>query len=462
MSRKWTGRIKRILFILLIMLIIPLGVSDYKGVSQDDIEDAKDELKQAEEDLRKAKEESERLTNKLNELSGNITDTRNYISEVDAYMSQVSARIYELDTSIAEKEAGIADKEDRIYTTRAAIGMFEDLIASTKSELVAAREMEASQYDAMKLRIQYMYENGDEKFIEILFSSNNMVDFLNNVEYISEISQYDRDKLIEYENTKLEISTLLTTLESQENELVVQEIELQSQLDELNTQLDVLNSLREEQEVLMASYNAIYEAKNNELNNLKNQQSNTEELKRLAELEIQEQEERAAQAKRDYENWLAELAKQQQDAEAAAALKLAEIGLNGLTWPLPGYNTITSQFGMRTHPIFGYQKLHDGTDISGYDVNRKPIVAAYSGTVVLSQSYWGYGECIKIDHGGGIQTLYAHCSTRLVSVGQYVEAGQTIALVGSTGNSTGPHLHFSFIIKGEFVNPLDYVVVPTY
>ena len=117
---------------------------------------------------------------------------------------------------------------------------------------------------------------------------------------------------------------------------------------------------------------------------------------------------------------------------------------------------------MRMHPILGYEKLHDGTDISGAGINGKPIVAAYSGTVVLAEYYWGYGNCVKIDHGGSIQTLYAHASAILVSVGQYVNAGDTIALVGSTGNSTGPHLHFSLIIKGEFVNPLDYVVVPRY
>lgn len=455
------NRIKRILlFFLLTFLILPVGAAEYKGVTQDDVDEAKEQMKKAEEELRKAKEQNEALAILLDELSNNISDTRNYIAEVDRYMAEIAGRIYELNVSIAEKEIDIADKENKIYNTRAAIGMFEELIAQTKEELAVARSKEASQYEAMKLRIQYMYENGDEKFISILFSSENMIDFLNNVEYISEISLYDREKLTEYENTRDEIIALIATQESQENELIIQEQILAASLEELNSQLAVLSSLKAEQEVQMSTYNAIYQAKNNELNNLIGQQANTEQLKQLAEAEIKEQEERAEQARIDYENWVEALAKQQQDAEAEATRKLAEIGLNGLTWPLPGYNNVTSKFGMRRHPIFGYEKLHDGIDISGPDVNCKPIVAAYSGTVSLSQTYWGYGECIKIDHGGGIQTLYAHASVRLVSVGQYVNAGDTIALVGSTGNSTGPHLHFSFIIKGKFVDPLEYLVVP--
>ena len=212
--------------------------------------------------------------------------------------------------------------------------------------------------------------------------------------------------------------------------------------------------------MLQASYTDLYNAKNNELSNLESQQSDTEYKKQLALKEVEEQEQLVEQARKEYAAWLAELARLNKDADAAVAAKLAEINVTGFTWPVPGFNRITSQFGIRMHPILGYEKLHDGTDISGAGINGTPILAAYSGTVVLAQSYWGYGNCVKIDHGGGVVTLYAHASAILVSVGQQVNAGDTIALVGSTGNSTGPHLHFSLIIKGEFVNPLDYVVVP--
>ena len=116
---------------------------------------------------------------------------------------------------------------------------------------------------------------------------------------------------------------------------------------------------------------------------------------------------------------------------------------------------------MRNHPITGENRLHDGMDISGYLVNGKPIVAAASGTVILSQYYWGYGNCVQISHGTGVVTLYAHCSALAVNVGDVVSAGQVIGYVGSTGNSTGPHLHYSIFIQGESINPRIYMTIPS-
>ena len=149
------------------------------------------------------------------------------------------------------------------------------------------------------------------------------------------------------------------------------------------------------------------------------------------------------------------------NADTEAQKTLETIGLaGGFKWPLPGYNMITSEWGMRYHPITGEYRLHDGFDISGYGVNGKPIVAAYSGTVILSQYYWGYGNCVQISHGSGVVTLYAHCSALAVNVGDVVQAGQVIGYVGSTGNSTGPHLHFSLFVQGQSVNPRDYLTIP--
>ena len=379
---------------------------------------------------------------------------------MDGWISDVTLQIYNLNQEINAKQAEIDAKQTQINDTLANIDAVKTSIAQTEINLSDAQTTEANQYSSMKLRIQYMYENGDESFLDILFSSDSMIDFLNNAEYISEISKYDREKLIEYGENKDRITNLLANLETQKSELETQEAKYETELGELEEQKSVLDSKKSEQEVLQASYTDLYNAKNNELSNLESQQSDTEYKKQLALKEVEEQEQLVEQARKEYAAWLAELARLNKDADAAVAAKLAEINVTGFTWPVPGFNRITSQFGMRMHPILGYEKLHDGTDISGAGINGTPILAAYSGTVVLAQSYWGYGNCVKIDHGGGVVTLYAHASAILVSVGQQVNAGDTIALVGSTGNSTGPHLHFSLIIKGEFVNPLDYVVVP--
>ena len=445
--------IKRFVFAAVLIIMLPLKPDDYQAITEDDV-------KRAERELEAAKQQAQQLDNKLNELNGSISDTESYINQVDGWISDVTLQIYNLNQEINAKQAEIDAKQTQINDTLANIDAVKTSIAQTEINLSDAQTTEANQYSSMKLRIQYMYENGDESFLDILFSSDSMIDFLNNAEYISEISKYDREKLIEYGENKDRITNLLANLETQKSELETQEAKYETELGELEEQKSVLDSKKSEQEVLQASYTDLYNAKNNELSNLESQQSDTEYKKQLALKEVEEQEQRVEQARKEYEAWLAELARLNKDADAAVAAKLAEINVTGFTWPVPGFNRITSQFGMRMHPILGYEKLHDGTDISGAGINGTPILAAYSGTVVLAQSYWGYGNCVKIDHGGGVVTLYAHASAILVSVGQQVNAGDTIALVGSTGNSTAPHLHFSLIIKGEFVNPLDYVVVP--
>ena len=126
-----------------------------------------------------------------------------------------------------------------------------------------------------------------------------------------------------------------------------------------------------------------------------------------------------------------------------------------MTWPLPNYYTVTSPFGNRLHPILKKYKMHTGIDIAGAGCNGKNIVAAASGKVITAGWISGYGYTVMIDHGGGIVTLYAHSQKLLVKVGEQVKAGQAIALVGSTGNSTGPHLHFEVRENGKYVNPLD-------
>ena len=445
--------IKRFVFAAVLIIMLPIKPDDYQAITEDDV-------KRAERELEAAKQQAKQLDNKLNELNGSISDTESYINQVDGWISDVTLQIYNLNQEINAKQAEIDAKQTQINDTLANIDAVKTSIAQTEINLSDAQTTEANQYSSMKLRIQYMYENGDESFLDILFSSDSMIDFLNNAEYISEISKYDREKLIEYGENKDRITNLLANLETQKSELETQEAKYETELGELEEQKSVLDSKKSEQEVLQASYTDLYNAKNNELSNLESQQSDTEYKKQLALKEVEEQEQLVEQARKEYAAWLAELARLNKDADAAVAAKLAEINVTGFTWPVPGFNRITSQFGMRMHPILGYEKLHDGTDISGAGINGTPILAAYSGTVVLAQSYWGYGNCVKIDHGGGVVTLYAHASAILVSVGQQVNAGDTIALVGSTGNSTGPHLHLSLIIKGEFVNPLDYVVVP--
>ena len=131
-----------------------------------------------------------------------------------------------------------------------------------------------------------------------------------------------------------------------------------------------------------------------------------------------------------------------------------------MLWPVAASGTvITSQFGIREHPIQGVVKQHTGLDIGGADTGT-PVVAAADGVVSYAGWLGGYGNCVMINHGNGVVTLYGHGSKVVASVGQEVKQGDTILEVGSTGNSTGPHLHFEVRINGQYVNPLNYVKVP--
>ncbi|MBR5518347.1 MAG: M23 family metallopeptidase, partial [Clostridia bacterium] len=148
--------------------------------------------------------------------------------------------------------------------------------------------------------------------------------------------------------------------------------------------------------------------------------------------------------------------------EAAVRAQIARLANGGTTytggamlWPTPSCKIITSKYGWRLHPVLGYEKLHTGVDIgAGYNAN---IIAASSGKVITATYNSAYGNYVVIDHGGGVCTLYAHQSSIAVSVGQTVSAGQVIGYVGSTGYSTGPHLHFEVIINGSTVDPLGYI-----
>ncbi len=151
------------------------------------------------------------------------------------------------------------------------------------------------------------------------------------------------------------------------------------------------------------------------------------------------------------------LTKEIQEAAAAAARanKTSSTYKGGtMKWPLPGYYVVTSPFGNRLHPILKTYKLHTGVDLAGSGCNGKPVVAAADGTVIVAKYNVAYGNYIVIDHGGGITTLYAHSSKLEVKVGQTVKAGQEIMKVGTTGYSTGPHLHFEVRENGSYVDPI--------
>ena len=305
-----------------------------------------------------------------------------------------------------------------------------------ETELVTAKANEDDQYQTMKLRIKYMYENGSNEFLEILMEANSIADLLNKAEYINKISQCDRELLVEYEDTRKDV-------ENRENALKKEYAELESLQDELAGE--------------QANVEKLLADKNIQINNLTSEiSSNADKLKQL----IAEAE--AAEARRKE----AEATAAAQAAQAAAAASsgtsssgntssnASATGTGSLTHPVPGA-AITSGFGGRVAPTAGATTGHDGIDYgAGYGA---AVYAADSGTVITAQYNSARGNYIVINHGNGMQTWYQHLSSMNVTVGQTVARGQVIGNVGTTGISTGPHLHFEVHVNGVPVNPLNYL-----
>ncbi len=424
------------------------------AVDQDDVEEAQGQVEAIQEKVNE-------LENTLQELSESMTDTEEYVEELDGMLNNLSSELVAYRNQIYAKQAEIDSKNQEILDKQAEIDQ-------TEIDLEIAQNTEQQEYEAMKDRIQYMYECGEETFLDMIFSSEDLSDLLSKTEYVQSITSYDQKKMQELAATRDSITTMLVKLENDK-------IALDDEKSELEVQKQELVALETDLENQQVYVDTVLGEKENALQTLSAQKTATAEEKAAAEEELVQQERMVANLQAQW------LAAQQAiidaggDVNTASQIKLTEIGLSGgFTWPLPGYNTskdnITSPYGDRIHPIFGTNSFHDGIDISGSGVYGKPIVAAYSGTVTHSgylAYYDGYGNYVEIDHGSGVSTLYAHMSSMAVSEGDVVNAGDVIGYVGSTGNSTGAHLHFGLYMysaeKGKIVSvdPALYLPMPS-
>lgn len=341
-----------------------------------------------------------------------ISETKKKAEELE---SKKKAAQEEKSSLAVQLQSIVAEMED----TKTKIEAKETEIEAKEEELIQARVDENDQYESMKKRIQYMYENGNSQFIEILVQSKSIGDFLNNAEYISTISEYDRNMLIEFQDIVKDVEE--------------QEAALQEEYDELEV---MQNDLIAKQD----SVKSMMESKSAEISQLESEIGETTD--KLAELE----EAAAAAARKQAE------ATTTYSGSAGAAV----VSGNGtFTHPCPGYSYISSEFGWRAQPLPGASSNHKGMDFAA--ATGTPIYAAASGTVTSAGYSGNAGNLIIINHGNGLQTYYMHCNSIYVRAGQSVSKGQNIGAVGNTGNSTGPHLHFQVMSGGTPVNPRNYL-----
>ena len=358
--------------------------------------------------LQEAQDEKAQLEKALKEAQGTIEDLKDSKGDIESKVTELNQQLIDISARITDLENQLTAKSEDIQ--------------ETKDELAGAKEREAQQYADMKVRIQFMYENGQTSYLEALLSSRNISEFLNSADYIAQIQSYDRQKLTEYQDTVESI------------------VNLEAQLEQEYTDLEALKSTVESNKATVA---AMMQQEESELADISGDIEDAQSDADYYAAEIQAQEELIAAIKR------AEAEK------AAAGVEEHPYTGGAFRWPCPSSTRVTSDYGTRVSPMSGASSNHKGIDIgapAGAD-----IIAAADGTVTAASYSSAAGNYVMIDHGGGLYTVYMHASSLLVSPGQTVSAGDVIAKVGSTGISTGSHLHFGVSLNGSYVSPWSYL-----
>lgn len=376
-------------------------------------------------DLKKQKQEQEE---KKEQLEQKASKTEDYIKEIDSKI-----------TGVAENLRNTTVKLEKTQTD----------IKKAKKELEKAEKSVQEQYESMKLRIAYMYENGDTQLLDLLFNSDSVTDFLNKAEYISEVSKYDRNMLSKFKKTRQTIADTKTKLEKDEKNLLALQKEQQ-------TQKSNLENLSSSKQAELSQYEAqIEEAEASAESINKEIVAQQAAIQKAIEAEKQRQ---AEEQKRQQEQQQQQQQQQTQPSTPQSGgddTSTPQSGGDGSWgWPLPGYTKLSSNYG----DTDGRSSGHNGIDIPA--PSGTAIVAAASGTVAWANYSSSAGNWVGVTHSNGVTSVYMHMSSIGVSAGQHVSKGQYLGGVGSTGYSTGNHLHFGVTIgtlPGNWANPWNYL-----
>ncbi len=396
--------------------------------------------------------DKEELKSKLSSLEDEKAAVKEQIAELTAKATDVEATRKALQTQIDLTKQEIATVEEYIKNLQQQIDV-------KTVELGVAEEQLEIKEELFSDRIREMYEQGDTTYLDILLNSSSFSNMLSRIEIVTQIMDYDKKVVAEYTAAKEDIQKKRDDLQVTQDEQKDYQRNLSYKADELSANEAQQAALQESLEKYKAEQEAEYDRIADEMKSVSDE---------IAEISRREAEEAARKARE------AELAAQAQrnslsnapsgggstgggsysESYDESSRRSVGTGSTDFNWPLPGYTSTSSAYGWRIHPIYGTRKFHAGEDIPA--PSGVPIVAAQSGTVTTAGWVSGYGNYTVINHGGGVMTAYGHQSAIQVSVGQAVSAGEQIGLVGSTGNSTGPHLHFEVYVNGATQDPKSY------
>lgn len=351
------------------------------------------------------------LQNQKNEIQTQLNESEEQLSDINNELTENLQQIQELDENISSTEQSLKELENKVKQK-------EEEIKQIEEDLEKATKEYQEQKQALDERLIAVSESPKLNYLNVILGTNSISDFISTYYLLSEVTSYDMDLLELVGNKKNEIAEQTKKLEKEKETLKSEERSQQK------TQISLSNTkvLRENYIAKLTDKEKAIQTEIDEYNNQIN----------LVEAEIRS---------------LALTASFGEDYQGGT-----------MQWPIYGHYKITSNYGMRVHPITGVYKLHTGVDISA--TIGTEFTAMAKGIVVKAEYNSAYGNMVIIDHGGGVQTLYAHGSEIIAELGQEVNAGDVVLKVGSTGYSTGPHAHFEVRINGTPVNPLDYVSIP--
>ena len=381
------------------------------------------------------------------EIQKTLNDLKNQAQEIAdqgaALQQEIDANQSDTQTTIEKKsdiDKQITITEAEIQNTNAQIQQYSLLIAEKQSELEDALARQAEMNETYKARIRAMEENGTISYWSVLFKATSFSDLLSRIDSIHEVAEADQRMLDELDAIAQEIEA---DRQSLEDEMAAQE-EAKAALAE---QEATLQAQRSEADAYLIELAAAYDNLTDEY--LANEAE--EEALRKEIMEAQAAYEAALSAEE------AERLAQQNQNNVAGSGSTSNVtpSTSGFISPLPGGAYVTCAYGWRIHPIWGDERFHSGVDLGASQ--GTPIYAIAAGTVTTATYGDANGYYVSISHGNGYGSVYCHMTNYIVSVGDSVSQGQVIGYVGSTGSSTGPHLHFEIHVNGSAVNPMDYI-----
>ncbi len=412
--RKFFGRLAALLvwgmMLCLVTGILWKGVLSAAASAPSSV--SSESIKEKENQIAKKKEEKEALKDGLsnlqkikNELEAQKNDLKSYVQQLDSNLEQIEQNIAEL-----KRQIGVKDGE----------------IAQAESELAAALEREESQQETMTARIRLVYESGNPDVMELLLASQSIGDFLNRMNYAERMMAADSQMWQEYRDIREYV------------QLCKQELELEK---------EILDEAKATVEIEQKNLEELIEQKSRDIINYETDINNKEKA-------IQEYQEQIKAEEEEIKLLEAAVLEEKKKLLANNGTVISYDG-GVFKFPLASYTRISDEYGYRTDPFLGIESFHNGIDFAA--PKGTAIYAAYDGQVAAAAYNASMGNYVMINHGDGLYTIYMHASALYVKKGDVVVRGETIAAVGTTGRSTGNHLHFSVRLNGSYVSPWGYL-----